>query len=78
MSITTIGEAGKVQIRRKLRRSELIPFFEKQDVLQGRHRGMQRGASLGPPTDRSRTRREADRARGGQALREEGQEERRR
>ena len=45
MSITTIGldtaksvfqihaidEAGKVQIRRKLRRSELIPFFEKQD-----------------------------------------------
>lgn len=32
MSITTIGEAGKVQIRRKLRRSELIPFFEKQDV----------------------------------------------
>ena len=45
MSITTIGldtaksvfqihavdQAGNVQLRRKLRRSELIPFFEKQD-----------------------------------------------
>ena len=48
MSITTIGldtaksvfqihavdEAGKAQIRRKLRRSELIPFFEKQDACR--------------------------------------------
>ena len=31
--------------------------------LQGRHRGVPRGA-LGPHADRSRTRREADRARG--------------
>jgi transposase len=48
MSITTIGldtaksvfqihavdEAGKAQIRRKLRRSELIPFFERQDACR--------------------------------------------
>src|ERR1700720_270893 len=26
-----VNEAGKVEIRRKLRRSELIPFFEKQE-----------------------------------------------
>lgn len=32
--IHAIDEAGKVQIRRKLRRSELIPFFEKQDTCR--------------------------------------------
>ena len=29
--IHTVDQAGNVQLRRKLRRSELIPFFEKQD-----------------------------------------------
>jgi transposase len=29
--IHAVDQAGKVQLRRKLRRSELIPFFEKQD-----------------------------------------------
>ena len=27
-----VNETGKVEIKRKLRRSELIPFFEKQEV----------------------------------------------
>jgi hypothetical protein len=27
-----VNETGKVEIKRKLRRSELIPFFEKQQV----------------------------------------------
>ena len=27
-----VNEAGKVEITRKLRRSELIPFFEKQEA----------------------------------------------
>jgi transposase len=27
-----VNETGKVEIRRKLRRSELIPFFEKQEA----------------------------------------------
>ena len=27
-----VNESGKVEIRRKLQRSELIPFFEKQEA----------------------------------------------
>ena len=30
--IHAVDEAGNVLFRRKLRRSELIPFFEKQDA----------------------------------------------
>ncbi len=30
--VHAVDEAGKVEIRRKLRRSELIPFFEKQEA----------------------------------------------
>ena len=66
MSITMIGldtaksvfqvhgvdEAGKVEIRRKLRRNELIPFFEKQEACIGRHGGVRRRPSLGPHADR--------------------------
>src|SRR3954451_11005305 len=44
--------------------------------LHGRHGGVRRGALLGPRADRPRARREAARARGGQAPREGGQEER--
>src|ERR1700752_4656694 len=30
--VHAVDEAGKVEIRRKLRRNELIPFFEKQEA----------------------------------------------
>ena len=30
--VHAVNETGKVEIRRKLRRSELIPFFEKQEA----------------------------------------------
>jgi hypothetical protein len=42
--------------------------------LHGRHGGVRRGSSLGPRADRPRTQGEADRPRGGQALREERKE----
>ena len=32
--IHAVDEAGKMEVRRKLRRSELIPFFEKQDACR--------------------------------------------
>ena len=90
MSITMIGldtaksvfqdprvdEAGKAEIRRKLRRSELITFFEKQEACTvvmeacgAAHHWARMLTGLGHE-------READRARGGQAVCEEGQEER--
>ena len=43
-----VNETGKVEIRRKLRRSELIPFFEKQAACTGRHGSVRRRSSLGP------------------------------
>ena len=30
-----VNEVGKAEVRRKLRRSELIPFFEKQEACKG-------------------------------------------
>ncbi len=47
--VHAVDEAGKVAIRRKLRRSELIAFFEKQEACYGRHGGVrrERGAGIG-------------------------------
>ena len=50
-----MNETGKVEIKRKLQRSELIAFFEKQESLHGRHGGLRRRASLGPHVDRTWT-----------------------
>ncbi len=75
--VHAVDGAGLVVTRRKLRRNELIAFFEKQAAWHGRHGGVRRGASLGPRVDRSWARGEADRTRGGPVVREEGQEERR-
>ena len=71
-----VNETGKVEIKRKVRRSELIAFFEKQESLHGRDGGLWRRASLGAHADRPWAHGEADRPRSGQTLREEGQEER--
>ena len=71
-----VNETGKVEIRRKLRRSELIPFFEKQEactvVMEACGAAHHWARILSRPWARSET----DRARGSQTLREKGQEER--
>ena len=70
-----VNEAGKVAMRRKLRRSELIPFFEQQPaciVIMEACGGAHHWARV---LSRSWTRGETSRARGRQTLREEGQEE---
>jgi hypothetical protein len=66
--VHAIDETGTAVIRCKLRRNELIPFFEKRDactivleVCGGR-------PPLGPHADRSGARCEIDRARSGQAV----------
>ena len=38
--VHAVDEAGKTAIRRKLRRSELIPFFWEARSLHGRHRSL--------------------------------------
>ena len=72
-----VNETGKVEIRRKLRRSELIPFFEKQEACTVVMEACGAAHHWARMLHRPRSRRETDRARGGQTLREEGQEERR-
>ncbi len=70
-----VNETGNMEIRLKLRRSELIPFFEKQEACTVVMEAW-RSPSLGPDPVQSWTRGETDRARGSQTLREKGQEER--
>jgi hypothetical protein len=45
--VHAVDKAGKVEIRRKLRRSELISFFKKQEACTVVF-GLRRGAPLGP------------------------------
>ena len=71
--VHAVDEAGTTAVRRKLRRSELIMFFEKQEACTVVMEACG-AASLGPRADRPWTRGEAGRARGDQAVCEEGQE----
>jgi hypothetical protein len=71
-----VNETGKAELKRKPRRSELIPFFEKLEACTGRHRGVRCSPSLGPDPVQSWTRGKTDRARASQTLREKAQEER--
>ena len=71
-----VNEAGKVEIKRKLRRSELIPFFEKQEACTvvmeacgAAHHWARILSGLGHEV-------KLIAARGSQTLREKGQEER--
>ena len=41
-----VDEAGEVVIRKQLRRSQVMPFFEKLAALPGRYRGLRHVASL--------------------------------
>jgi hypothetical protein len=59
--VHAVDEAGKLEMKRKLQRNDLISFRETRG-LHRRHGGVRRGASLGPDADRAGTRREADRA----------------
>ena len=65
MQITTIGldlakhwfqvhgvdAAGKIVIRRRLRRAEVVEFFRGARTLPRRHGGLRDGAPLGARTD---------------------------
>jgi transposase len=53
-----VNETGKVELRRKLRRSELIAFFEKQESCTVVMEAC--GASLGAHPHRSRPHGEVD------------------
>ena len=57
-----VNETGKVEIRRKLRRSELIPFFEKQEACTVVMEACGASPSLGPGPVQSWTRGETNRA----------------
>ena len=66
MQITTIGldlakhwfqvhgvdATGKIVVKRRLRRSEVVEFFKARSPLPRRHGGLRDGASLGARTDR--------------------------
>ncbi len=67
-----INETGKVEIRRKLRRSYRV--LRETGELHGRDGGLWRRPSLGAVAHRPRSHGEIDSARSGQTLREEGKE----
>lgn len=70
------GREGRGQAQAAQGRGDLI--LRSSGSLHGGHGGVRGRASLGPRADRPGARGEAGRARGGAAVREEGQEERRR
>ena len=69
--VHAVDEVGKAEVRRKLRRSELMTFFEKQEACTVVMEACG-AAHHWARVDRPRARREAGRARGRQALCEEG------
>ena len=81
-----VNEAGRTEVRRKLRRSEVVGFFETQpactvvlEACSGAALALlpRRSPLLGAGADRTWAYGEADRTGGGQAVRETGQERRR-
>ena len=50
-----VNESGKVEIRRKLRRSELIPILREAGGPHCHPGSLRRGSPLGPDADRAGT-----------------------
>lgn len=71
--VHAVNERGKVEIKRKLQMSELLPFFEKQEACVVTLGSLWGRTPLGPDADRTGAQREADRAGSGAAIREEGE-----
>jgi len=70
-----VDEAGKAEIRRKLRRNDLIAFFEKQAACTVVMEACGAAHHWARMLNRPWAQREADRARSGEALCKEGKEE---
>lgn len=58
--VHAVDPAGKVTIRKKLRRSEVLEFLQRVAAQPGRHRSLWHRPSLGSRTDGTWPRRAAD------------------
>ena len=69
-----VNAAEAPVLRKKLRRKEMVTFFEQPCPDSGRNRGVRRFSSLGTVSEVARPPGETDRAPAGEALRQAGQE----